>query len=147
MFFWVSVANNNALELYRMYDRTVMLRNDTLYKLYKVSTFLLIKVKEIIWKKENANSRMYRKHFGAPGENRTRYPPCSSSDAPTTELLKALSRAGSKFNYNYTSHRGLRSKLTTTLSWSPSFIAFSKMSLSAEYLKRRNNRFLQLSSY
>ena len=71
VFFWVSVANNDALELYRMYDRIVMLRNDTLYKFYTVSTFLLINVKDIIWKKENSNTRMHRKHFRATGENRT----------------------------------------------------------------------------
>ena len=31
----------------------------------------------------------------------------ASLDALTTELLEALWRAGSKFNYGYTSHRGL----------------------------------------
>ena len=42
--------------------------------------------------------------FRAPGENQTHDPPSSSSDALATELLDALWRAGSKFNYNYTSH-------------------------------------------
>ena len=45
--------------------------------------------------------------FRAPGENRTHDPPSSSADALTTELLEALWRAGSKFKYNYTSHREL----------------------------------------
>ena len=35
------------------------------------------------------------------------YPPSTSSEALNTELLEALWRAGLKFNYNYTSHRGL----------------------------------------
>ena len=48
-----------------------------------------------------------QKNLRAPGENRTHDPPSSSSDALTTELLKALWRAGSKLNCNYTSHRGL----------------------------------------
>ena len=42
--------------------------------------------------------------FRAPGENQTHDPLSSSSDALATELLDALWRAGSKFNYNYTSH-------------------------------------------
>ena len=42
--------------------------------------------------------------FRAAGENQTHDPPSSSSDALATELLDALWRAGSKFNYNYTSH-------------------------------------------
>ena len=42
----------------------------------------------------------------APGKNRTHDPSSFSSDAPTTELLEALWRAGSEFNYNYTSQRG-----------------------------------------
>ena len=47
------------------------------------------------------------KKIQAPGENRTHDPSSFSSDAPTTELLEALWRAGSEFNYNYTSQRGL----------------------------------------
>ena len=45
--------------------------------------------------------------FRAPGENQTHDPQSSSSDARTTELLEALWREGSKFHYNYTSHRRL----------------------------------------
>ena len=44
-----------------------------------------------------------QKKFQAPAENRTHGPSSSSSDALTTELLEALWRAGSEFNYNYTS--------------------------------------------
>jgi len=46
------------------------------------------------------------KKFRAPGENRNHYPPSTSSEALNSELLEALWRAGLKFNYNYTSHRG-----------------------------------------
>ena len=47
-----------------------------------------------------------QKKFWAPGENQTHNPLSSSLDA-----LEALWRAGSKFNYNYTSHRGLHQGL------------------------------------
>ena len=47
------------------------------------------------------------KKIQAPGENRIHDPSSFSSDAPTTELLEALWRAGSEFNYDYTSQRGL----------------------------------------
>ena len=37
-------------------------------------------------------------------ENQTHDPLISSLDALYSELLESLGRAGSKFNYNYTSH-------------------------------------------
>ena len=59
----------------------------------------------IIGRMENSYTRKVRKKIRAPGENRTYDRPSSCSDALTTQLLEALWRAGSKFNYNYTSHR------------------------------------------
>ena len=47
------------------------------------------------------------KKFRGPGENRTHDPRSSRPSALTTELQGALWRVGSKFNHNYTSHRGL----------------------------------------
>ena len=50
------------------------------------------------------NIRKLGKDFRAPGENRTHDPQSSSSNAVITEILETLGQAGSKFNYNYTSH-------------------------------------------
>ena len=63
-----------------------------------------------------------QKKFWAAGDNQTDNPLSSSLDAPTTELLEALWWAGSKFNYNYTSHRGLHqglpwNPLSTSVQW------------------------------
>ena len=66
----------------------------------------------LIWKKKNSDTTKLRKKFRAPRENRTHAPTSSSSDALTTELVEALWRAGSEFNCNYTSHRGLHRGLT-----------------------------------
>ena len=55
---------------------------------------------ELLW--QNAQRK-----FRAPGENRTHDSRSSRQSALATELLEALWRVGSKFNHNYTSHRGL----------------------------------------
>ena len=55
----------------------------------------------LFWKKANSYIRKLRKKFLALGENRTHDPPCSSSDALTTEPLEALWQAGLKCTERY----------------------------------------------
>ena len=75
---------------------------NTKFQLCVCAIIFLINLEE--WESWNQEAQ---KKFCAQDENRTHDSPSSSSDTLSTELLEVLWRAGSEFNYNYNSHRGL----------------------------------------
>ena len=67
---------------------------------------LLTSRKKSVTKKGKSNTSVSLEKFQSLSGNRTDHPPCSSTDALTTDLLEDLRREGSEINCYYTSHTG-----------------------------------------